>query len=93
MHAKVSYGSTIPACRVVVVTLPQVDSRNIYNVNCLSEFYVLYLIRMNLYTTVPVVNTKLQNTIYSVKERREEEVNKEINSFMFIPHCLLLIGY
>jgi hypothetical protein len=59
----------------------------------MSEFYVLYLIRMDLYTTVPVVNTKLQNTIHSVRKDRREEVNKEINSFKFIPQCLLLIGY
>ncbi len=28
MHAKVSYSSTIPACRLIVVTSPQVDSDN-----------------------------------------------------------------
>ncbi len=28
MHAKVSYSSTIPACRLIVVTSPQVDSEN-----------------------------------------------------------------
>ena len=28
MHATVSYSSTIPACRLIVVTSPQVDSEN-----------------------------------------------------------------
>ena len=31
MHAKVSYGSTIQACRPGVVTSPQVDSPNYHN--------------------------------------------------------------
>ncbi len=39
----------------------------------MSEFYVLYLIRMDLYTTVPVVNTKLQNTIHSVRKEEKKK--------------------
>ena len=34
MHAKVSYSSTIPACRLIVVTSPQVDSQNDKNIHC-----------------------------------------------------------
>ncbi len=34
IHAKVSYSSTIPACRLTVVTSPQVDSQNDKNNHC-----------------------------------------------------------
>ncbi len=52
----------------------------------------LYLIRIDLSTTVPIVTVELQYTEHGVRRKKRSE-GKEINSSRFIPkQCLLLIG-
>ncbi len=62
---------------------------NFKNGQVFVRILCLYLIRIDLSTTVLVVHTKLR-TQYTVLEGKREEVNLEINSFV---HSPMLIAY